>query len=153
MLILTMNIGMERYGVNSLYVTEVIPMIKLDHIPMVDKVIKGIFNYRGIPTPVIDLCQFFEEHDCKENLGTRIVIINFSQNGHPDRPIGLIAERITEVIKCDEQLLSSGIKSGSTPFLGDIYKYNDEMIHIIDVRNILPASIAQQIFADKTSNG
>lgn len=144
-----MNIGKERYGIDSHLVAEIIPMIHLDQIPMVDKIIKGIFNYRGTPTPVIDLCQFFKKRDCENNLGSRIVIINCSQKDNSDRPIGLIAERVTEVVKCtEEQLLSSGIMSDSTPFLGKIYKHNDEIIQLIDTRNILPVSIAEQIFVD-----
>jgi chemotaxis-related protein WspB len=149
MLILTMNIGRERYGIDALLVTEVIPMIRLDQIPMVDKVIKGIFNYRGTPTPVIDLCHFFEQRDCKNNLGSRIIIIDCPQGKHSSRPIGLIAERVTETLKCTkQQLMSSGIKSANSPFLGKIYKHNNEIIQLIDSRNILPVSIAQQIFVD-----
>ena len=153
MLILTLNIGKERYGIDSLLVTEVIPMVNLDQVPMVDKVIKGIFNYRGKPTPVIDLCQFFENRESKNNLGSRIVIIDCKQ-GNSNRAIGLVAERVTEVLKCNEdQLLPSGIISEKTPFLGKIYKYKDELIQLIDTRKILPVSIVQQIFVDdQTSN-
>ena len=149
MLILTINIGKERYGINSNRVTEVIPMINLDQVPMVDKIIKGIFNYRGRPTPVVDLCQYFEDRESVKNLGSRIVIINSKQSDGSERPIGLIAERITEVLKCDEEeLLSSGISSAGTPFLGKIYKHNDEMIQLLDTKKILPVSIIQQIFVE-----
>jgi chemotaxis-related protein WspB len=149
MLILTMNIGKERYGIDSLLVSEVVPLVNLDQVPMVDKIIKGIFNYRGKPTPVVDLCQFFEKRESEHNLGSRIVIIECQQGKRAARPIGLVAERVTEVLKCDEEkLLSSGISSENTPFLGKIYKHNNEMIQLIDTRKILPVSIAQQIFID-----
>lgn len=149
MLILTMNIGKERYGIDSLLVTEVIPLIRLDQVPMVDKIIKGIFNYRGTPTPVIDLSQFFENRESNNNLGSRIVIIDSQEQSKKSRPIGLIAESVTETIKCNKnQLLSSGIVSAETPFLGKIYKHNEEMIQLIDTRKILPVSIAKQIFVD-----
>jgi len=148
-----MNIGKERYGINSLMVSEVLPMINLDQVPMVEKIIKGIFNYRGKPTPVVDLCQFFEKRDSKNNLGSRIVIINCQQDTGIEKPIGLVAERVTEVLKCDEdKLISSGITSENTPFLGKIYKHNNEMIQLIDTRKILPVSIAQQIFVDDSAS-
>ena len=153
MLILTMNIGKERYGIDSLMVTEVIPLIHLDQVPMVDKIIKGIFNYRGTPTPVVDLCQFFENRDSHNNLGSRIVIIDSHQDSTDSRPIGLVAERVTETVKCDkDKLLSSGIRSEETPFLGKIYKHNDELIQLIDTRKILPISIAKQIFVDDSES-
>ncbi len=153
MLILTMNIGKERYGINTDQITEVIPLINLDQIPMVDKIISGIFNYRGKPTPVIDLCQFFEKRTCTKNQGSRIIIIEPEAENLNSRPIGLIAERVTEVLKCNEnELISSGIKSEKTPFLEKIYKHNNEMLHLIDTRHILPISIAKQIFVDDESS-
>ena len=153
MLILTMNIGKERYGIDSLLVTEIVPLVMLDQVPMVDKIIRGIFNYRGNPTPVVDLCQFFEKRACKNNQGSRIIIIDSVQKDNTARPIGLIAERVTEVLKCSESdLLTSGIASENTPFLGKVYKHNDEMIQLIDTRKILPVSIAQKIFVDEQKN-
>ena len=152
MLILTMNIGKERYGINTDQVTEVIPLINLDRIPMVDKIISGIFNYRGRPTPVIDLCQFFDNTACTRNQGSRIIIIEPEVNNANPRPIGLIAERVTEVLKCDnDELISSGIKSEATPFLGRIFQHGDEMLQLIDTRHILPVSLAKQIFVDDES--
>jgi chemotaxis-related protein WspB len=149
MLILTMNIGKERYGINTDQVAEVIPLINLDQIPMVDKIISGIFNYRGRPTPVIDLCQFFEKRCCTKNQGSRIIIIEPDTEIPGSRPIGLIAERVTEVLKCtNDVLISSGIKSEATPFLGEIFKHGDDMLQLIDTRHILPVSIANQIFVD-----
>ena len=152
MLILTMNIGKERYGINTDQVTEVIPLINLDQIPMVDKIISGIFNYRSKPAPVIDLCQFFENRTCTKNQGSRIIIIEPETDNSNSRPIGLIAERVTEVLKCNNNLISSGIKSETTPFLGEIFKNNNDMIQLIDTRHILPVSIAKQIFVDDESS-
>lgn len=150
MLILTMNIGKERYGIDSNLVNEVIPFINLDQVPLVDKIIRGIFNYRGVPTPVVDLCEFFEQRSCSNDLGTRIIIINSKTPSGNSRPIGLIAERVTEVLKCDDSdLKSTGIKSKETPFLGKIFKHGNEMIQLIDTKTILPVSIAEQIFIDE----
>jgi len=149
MLILTMNIGKERYGINTDQITEIIPLINLDRIPMIDKMISGIFNYRGRPTPVIDLCQFFGNKACARNQGSRIIIIEPEVANANSRPIGLIAERVTEVLKCEsDNLISSGVKSEITPFLGSIFQHGSEMIQLIDTKHILPISIAKQIFVD-----
>ena len=124
-------------------------MVNLDQVPMVEQSIKGILNYRGKPTPVIDLCQFLKKQACNNSLGSRIIIIDCLQKDNSRRILGLAAERVTEVIKCTEDhIFPSGLNSESTPFLGELYKHNNEIIQMIDVRNILPTSIAQQVFND-----
>ena len=146
MLILTMNIGEERYGVDVTLITEVIPLVKLDRVPMVDNCILGIFNYRGIATPVIDLCYLFEQRYCERKLSSRIVIIDAAISDQQTRKIGLVAEDVTEAVKCDENnMTSSGISSVNAQFLGSVYKYKDDLIQIIDIRKILPPSITRQI--------
>jgi chemotaxis-related protein WspB len=144
MLLLTLNIGKERYAVDANHVIEIIPLIKLDRVPRVDTCIAGIFNYRGETVPVMDLCQFFANRDCIPNLGSRIILVAIS-SAQGNRKIGLLAESVTEVIKCDEQDLGfSGIQSSHAQFLGRVYHYHQEIIQIIDTKKIVPDSIAHQ---------
>ena len=146
MLILTMNIGRERYGVDARLITEVIPLVRLDRVPMVDDSILGIFNYRGTATPVVDLCYFFEQRYCDHKLSSRIIIIDIDGDDQPGRKIGLVAECVTEVIKCrDEDMTDSGIASENARFLGGVYKHKNDLIQIIDTGKILPESITRQL--------
>ena len=64
MLLLNLNIGKEHYAIRASQVIEIIPLIQLEKVPLVESSIKGIFNYRGNPTPVIDLCELFENRSC-----------------------------------------------------------------------------------------
>jgi chemotaxis-related protein WspB len=149
MLILGLNIGNERYGIKASQVVEIIPSIKLKKIPLAEKAIKGIFDYRGTPTPVIDLCQLFEGLNCNNNLSTRIVIINYQTLANLSRPVGLVAEQVTTVMKCEaEKISTSGIKTRQNDFLGELVKFNNEMIQLIDTHHVLPDSIRNQL-ADK----
>ena len=149
MLILGLNIGDERYGVEATRVVEVVPLINLKKVPLADKSIKGIFNYRGHPTPVIDLCQLFENRDCVNSLSTRIIIVEYKALSGVSRSIGLIAEFITEVMKCEvNEMENSGIRKDQNDFLGLIYTYNSEMIQLIDTNKVLPESISSQLMSD-----
>jgi len=146
MLILGLNIGKERYGIEATRVIEIVPLIELKKVPLTENAIKGLFNYRGTPTPVIDLCQLFESRYCSNNLSTRIVIINFRHHSGTSRPIGLIAEMVTDVMQCEiDKVSDSGIQSEQNNFLGQIYKHNNDMIQLINTHNILPASISNQL--------
>jgi len=148
MLLLTMNIGAERYGIDATHITEVIPLVQLEHVPRVDKCISGIFNYRGMPVPVIDLCVFFENRTCRNNLSSRIIITQIKMPDGSDKTIGLLAERITEVIKCDLKDFSNNvINSTNARFLQYIYQRENEILQIIDVKKVIPDSISQQLNA------
>jgi len=146
MLILGLNIGKERYGIDVTKVTEIVPLIELKKIPLTDDAIKGLFNYRGTPTPVIDLCQLFEKRNCSNTLSTRIIIIEHPSGCGTKRPLGLVAEKITDVMKCQlDELSDNGIQTQQNDFLGQIFKHDNELIQIINTSNILPESINQQL--------
>lgn len=146
MLLLTMNIGAERYGIDAQSVTEIIPLVKLKHVPHVDACIKGIFNYRGIPVPVIDLGIFFENRECRNHLGSRIILSEIKMADGTGKTIGLLAEHVTEVIKCNaSHFVSSGIHSAKSQFLQQVYQLNDDLIQIIDIKKIIPDSISKQL--------
>ena len=149
MLILGLSIGDERYGVAATKVIEVVPLIELRKVPLADTSISGIFNYRGHPTPVVDLCQLFEKRNCTKNLSTRIIIIEYKALSGVKRSIGLIAEKITNVMSCEiHEMENSGIHQDKNDFLGLIYTHNSEMIQLIDTNKILPDSISNQLMSD-----
>ena len=146
MLILGLNVGKERYGIEATRVIEIVPLIELQKVPLTDASIKGLFNYRGTPTPVIDLCQLFEKRNCTNSLCTRIIIIEYKALSGIPRPIGLAAEMITDVMQCEvDEMANSGIHAKQNDFLGQIYKHNNEMIQLIDTHHILPESISNQL--------
>ena len=146
MLILGLSIGKELYGIEATRVIEVVPLIELKKVPLTDDIIKGLFNYRGIPTPVIDLCQLFEQRNCSNNLSTRIIIIEYKALSGNSRSIGLVAEKVSNVMQCEaEDVKKSGIHVEENNFLGLVYKYNDELIQLIDTHRVLPESINNQL--------
>ncbi len=146
MLLLNLNIGKEHYAIRASQVIEIVPLIQLEKVPLVENSIKGIFNYRGNPTPVIDLCELFENRSCKKNLSSRIIIIDFRTDKNECRPVGLIAESVTDVTHCNqEDIESSGIRSPENEFLGEIFKHNNNIIQLIDTLKVLPYSISSQL--------
>ncbi len=153
MLILGVSIGKERYGIEAVRVIEVVPLIQLKKVPLADASIKGLFNYRGQPTPVIDLCQLFEQRPCNDNLSTRIVIVNYPQASVTPRAVGFIAEHITDVMRCQpDDMRNSGITDSSNEFLGLIYSGDNGMVQLIDTDKILPESISRQLMQSLEQN-
>lgn len=146
MLILNLNIGKERYAIQASKVIEIIPLVELDKVPLSDPGIKGLLNYRGIPTPVIDLCQLFEHRQCENTLSTRIIIIEYTDSSSKEKPIGLAAELVTDVTQCQpEEITDSGISNNNTNYLGKVYHHNNDIIQIIDTTKVIPDFISQQL--------
>lgn len=153
MLILGVSIGSEQYGIEAIRVIEVVPLIQLKKVPLADASIKGLFNYRGQPTPVIDLCQLFEQRPCSDNLSTRIVIVNYPRASGTPRAVGFIAEHITDVMRCQpDDMRNSGITDSSNEFLGLIYSSDNGMVQLIDTDKILPESISRQLMQSIEQN-
>lgn len=153
MLILGVSIGSEQYGIEAIRVLEVVPLIPLKKVPLADASIKGLFNYRGQPTPVIDLCQLFEQRPCSNNLSTRIVIVNYPQDSDTARAVGFIAEQVTDVMRCQpDDMRNSGITDSSNEFLGLIYSSDNGMVQLIDTDKILPESISRQLMQSLEQN-
>jgi chemotaxis-related protein WspB len=55
MLLLQFQAGSERYGLDVSQVVEVSSLVSLRPIPHAPPEAAGVFNYRGILTPVVDL--------------------------------------------------------------------------------------------------
>ena len=152
MLLLTMIIDDATYGLDAQRVIEVIPLVQLRQVPRVDPCIRGIFNYRGTPVPVVDLCTFFNKQPCRKNLGSRIILIQIQMSDSSHKIVGLLAEHVTEVIKChSKDFTSNGINASNAQFLHSIYQHDSGMIQIINAEKVIPDSITQQFSSQEFS--
>ncbi len=151
MLLLNLRIGKQLFAIKAIDVIEVIPLIELEKVPLTDKGISGLLNYRGTPTPVIDLCELFDNRSCDKKLNSRIIIVKqpSSKGGH--QSIGLIAECVTNVTPYDEsEIIDSGIHNKNAKHLGKVYKYKDQLIQLINTYHILPDSISQNLTGENS---
>ena len=69
------NLDEFRYVLSIVDVVEIIPYVKLKPLAKLSGYIAGQCKYRGISTPVIDLCSLFLKRPCNRKLSTRILIV------------------------------------------------------------------------------
>ena len=151
MLLLSFNIGKERYALKAEVVAEIAPLVELAAIPLADKYIAGIFNFRGHPVPVIDLCQLYKERKCKTQMSTRIIIVNYRGQNEQANLLGLIAERVTESLDSDDlEFKNSGVRLANAPFLGPVANDENGMIQMIDTEQILPDKVAECLYSEQS---
>ena len=152
MLLLSFNIGKERYALKADTVAEIAPLVELAAIPLTEQFIAGVFNFRGHPVPVIDLCQLYKGRQCKAQMSTRIIIVNYMGHNKQRNLLGLIAERVTESLNSDDlDFRDSGIRVANAPFLGPVANDENGMIQMIDTEQILPDEVAECLFSEQVA--
>ena len=146
MLLLVFHVKNDRYAINTASVVEVIPLINLQSLPMAPDYVAGIFNYRGISVPVIDLCQYFKKVPHDRFYNTRIILIKYKSNS--DQILGLIAENVTDVIQQDEtNFIESGMKFDESPFLGKLVIDDNNVIQNIEPETLISEELSELLFS------
>lgn len=142
MLMLLFQIHDQRYAIPSQQVVEVISLVNLTKLPHTPEYFAGVFNYRGIIIPVIDLSQLMSSKYCCQHLSTRIILVNHwgKNNRQQSTPqiMGLIAERVVETLQIsDKDLVDVDIQIDKPPYLGNMIIDDQGMIECLHVEYLL----------------
>ena len=149
MLLLTFQIGNERYAVRATEVIEILPLATIRKIPQAPNYISGVLDYRNQILPVIDLVELTESRPHKKVLSSRIIVMNYPLNDI-NASIGVIAEKVTDTIDIkDEELSSSNIKLPNADYLGDIHNESGEFIQLVEIKSILTKDVQDMLFQDE----
>lgn len=115
---MTFKSGNEYYGLVIQYVSEIIQMQEITEIPETEDYIKGLINLRGKVVPVIDVRLRFKQEPLEYNDRTCIIVINVKST-----VVGLIVEKIAEVVEIDEDNILPPPKIGHTDKAQNKYVY------------------------------
>lgn len=161
MLFLLFQIGNDRYALEAKHAIEVIPFLALKKIPHAPRGVAGIFNYRGLPVPAVDLSELTFGRPALERLSTRIIVVNYAdpapvlraataEGGGRSQRLGLIAEHATEMMRRSENdFVDSGVKVGAAPYLGPIVMDDKGVIQLIRAQHLLTENVRELLFADE----
>ena len=109
--------------------------------------IAGVFNFRDVSVPVIDLCFLLKNSHCNNHFSTRIVLIEYLMDKGNKHVLGMLAEQVTETFKSDaNDMISSGVTIKNAPYLEKVVLQDKEVIQFIDVKNLLPKSVQSMLF-------
>lgn len=108
----------EYFGLKIEYVNEIIVLQEITAIPESEEYIKGLINLRGKIIPVIDVRLRFRQEPFDYNDRTCIIVINVQST-----VVGLIVERIAEVVEIPEENLLPSPSIGHGDKMKDRYVY------------------------------
>jgi purine-binding chemotaxis protein CheW len=98
---LTFSLGVEVYGIEIRFVTEIIGMQLITEVPDLPDYVKGIINLRGKIIPVIDVRLRFRKPSKEYNDRTCIVVVDIK-----GMAVGLIVDTVAEVLTiCEEDIV------------------------------------------------
>ncbi|ADL53695.1 chemotaxis protein CheW [Clostridium cellulovorans] len=132
---LTFSIGRETYGIEIMYVIEIIGIQEITEVPELPNYVRGIINLRGKIIPVIDVRLRFKKEPKEYNDRTCIVVIEIK-----DVSVGLIVDNVAEVINIDESNIvpQPDIKAGfNNRYVKGIGKVGSEVKLLLDCDKLL----------------
>ena len=147
MLLLQFQIDNEIYAIDIHSIIEIAPLVNLKAVPQSNELIAGVFNYKGILIPVVNLSLLIKGKKIKQLLSTRIIIVNYKSKEFGDKIIGLLAENVTETINCDESdLQPQNIKVEKAPYFSDMLVRGEQIIQLININKLISFEIQQYLF-------
>ncbi|NOY62018.1 MAG: chemotaxis protein CheW [Gammaproteobacteria bacterium] len=147
MVLLLFSIGDEQYGIEAKCIVEVIPCISVKRIPKTPAYLSGIFNFRGVSVPVVDISYLCIRKHAQRYISSRIILVHYTAGSGSEHTLGLLAERVTETLKVDEdQFIPSGVDTEKKSFLGDVLMRGEQIIQRVNIDNLLPEQIQARLF-------
>lgn len=134
---LTFHLGEESYGIDILYVTEIIGIQPITIVPELPDFIRGIINLRGKIIPVMDARVKFKKEPKEYNDRTCIIVIDVD-----DLSIGIIVDGVSEVLNIsDENIVPPpNLNSSGRKYLKSVGKIEEKIILILDCEKLLNES-------------
>lgn len=150
MLMLQLQVGADRYGLDIEKVIEVSSLVSMRAIPHAPPEVSGIFNYRGTLTPVLDLTFLLSGVASHPLMSTRIILVSHEDRDGCSRILGLLAERVTEFIRCEKEDMQQPVVSvNDAPYLGDIIFDERGSIQVLKINRLLNRNLLSILFPMK----
>ena len=150
MLLLLFEIGNGRYALDINQIIEIVPLVKLKKIPTAPNYVSGLMNYRGEGIPVIDLSQLVDNVDYEDALSTRIIVVKYPAKNEGDKPLGLIANNVTETVRTKlSKPPPTGVLMDKSLYDGEVTPETSDMIQWFDTRKMLPEKEIDTLFEEE----
>ena len=147
MLFLLFRLGKDRYAIEAKQVAEVLPMLEVKRIPQAPPAVRGAFDFRGQPVPLLDLSELALGLPAQEHLSTRIVLVNYPDGRGGTRLLGLLAEHVTETLRRNpEDFHDAGVEVADAPWLGPVASDAGGLVQWVRVEQLLPEDLRALLF-------
>ena len=132
---ITFEIKGNDYGINILFVRDIIGLQRIMEVPDLPEYIKGIINLRGKIIPVMDVRERFglELKEYHDRTCIIVIVVN-------DIHIGLIVDEVQEVIDINSKHIQPAVtlnKKNTASFISGLAKVSDRVKILLDVERLI----------------
>ena len=111
--------------------------------------VAGVFRYRGVIVPVIDLSQLIGNTPAAARLSTRIILTRHVGANGQVHILGLRAEKATDIMASDASApMPSGVVAAEAPYLGGLSQQGGALVQFINVLQLLPTAVRDSLFVE-----
>lgn len=131
---LTFSLGNEFYGIDIMYVTEIVGIQPITVVPELPNFIRGIINLRGKIIPVMDVRLKFKKEPKVYNDRTCIIVIDIMELS-----IGIIVDAVSEVLNISDDNIvpPPNLNTGGRKYIKSVGKSEDSVTLILDCEKLL----------------
>ena len=127
------NVGDYSFGVDILEIVEIIKPSKIVKVPAMPQYVEGIIDVRGTSVPVYNLAKRLGIDSKAES--QKIMIVELSKF-----QLGFLVDDVSEILKIEDDKIekaSENIRGIKRKFIDSVARVGDDMIIILDLKNVL----------------
>lgn len=137
MLYIQFVIDNDRYLLPTDKVVTIMPTVQMQPVSGMQAYFPGCVNFRGETVPVIDVVQLFKGRAARQRLSTRIIVITMNTKAHQQNKVGLLVEKVIELIKLEDGDFSgltadmqkiSGLDAAAEDEYGVLYRVRSDKL-------------------------
>ena len=132
---LTFKIDNELFGLNIIYLKEILYLKNMTSIPNTPPFLLGVINLRGHVVSIIDLRIKFGFATTEHTVDTTIIILEVNLNGKIEL-IGALVDSVEEVLQFEENQLNSPPNMGTrlkAEFIKSIAHFENEWVILLNL--------------------
>jgi chemotaxis-related protein WspB len=148
-LFLLLRLGADRYAIDTNTVVEVLPIVRLKHIPCAPTGVMGMMSFRGTAIPVVDLSIIAFGTATPARMMTRIVVVRYEPASSGD-DVGLLGLLVPEVMQTahfdTSRFEPAGIRNDRAPYLGPVLTTPDGVLQQVLIPALLTEELRNALF-------
>ncbi len=138
---LTFRLADALYGIEVLFIREIVRMQTFTPVPEMPAYVKGVTNLRGKVTPVIDLREKFGLQPEDSNHRNCVIVVDLEDGEGASDLLGLIVDSVEEVLQIHEFEMESPSNSGKSKNIDSrlgVAIAKGSKVNLLDVKRLLP---------------
>ncbi len=152
---MTFKLAKEEYGLQILYVREIIGLMGVTRVPRTQPFMKGVINLRGRVIPVIDLRLKFEMPETEPTDQTVIIVVQVAA-GQGEMTMGVIVDEVLEVLDVPADQIEPppafGQEHVESDFILGVGKAARRVVFLLDINKVLTGREMEKLRAAAENN-